>query len=111
MKTSEMCRRAAEVVRKQPQTPACFALGSAAGAHLHAERPENLQQLLDRIDLSLDTHGYVTQWLHAKHKVPKEQLSTKPGSPNWHILPTPEVQDYRRRWLLALAAEYEARGD
>jgi hypothetical protein len=111
MKTSEMCRRAAEVVRKQPQTPACFALGSAAGAHLRAERPENLQQLLDRIDLSLDPHGYVTQWLHAKHNVPKKQLSTKPGSPNWHYFPTPEVQDYRRRWLLALAAEYEARGD
>ena len=111
MKTSEMCRRAAELVRKQPQKPACFALGAAAGAHLRDERPENLQRLLHRIEGSLGRHAYVVQWLHAEHKAPKDQLSLRPLERMWHIYPTPAVQDYRRRWLLALAAEYEAQGD
>lgn len=102
MKTSELLRKARRYLwdGKGKQKPKqCSGLCVAILlAETHITYPMG-RDIRNRIIKSLGRHIYVVGWLEHKARVPRRLLTAE------------NVQEYRHRWLDALIAEYEARGD
>lgn len=100
MKTSELLRRAKALLPKHFFV--CDSLGAAAFSYPGPERIQSMtigMHLLDRVTQSIYPHANVSDWLIAQHKVPYSDMTRE------------ALLDYRQRWLGALIAEYEAKGD
>lgn len=102
MKTSTLLRKAKRHLwdgksKRKPQVVSglCVAIMLA---ETHITYPMG-RDIRNRIIKSLGKHMYVVGWLEHKAHVPRSLLTDK------------NAQEYRHRWLDALIAEYEARGD
>lgn len=102
MKTSTLLRRAKRYLwdgkgKQKPRQVSGLCVATLL-AETEATYPLG-RGVRERINKSLGKHLYVTVWLENKARVPR------------HLLTVANVQEYRHRWLDALIAEYEARGD
>lgn len=101
MKTSELLRRAKGHLEHERYV-VCYSLEAAARSypyHESAQADVIAQRVINRIRNALKPHQLVSQWLAHKHRVPRQDLTFA------------ALHDYRQRWLDALIAEYEAKGD
>lgn len=115
MKMSEFIRKAKASIRecgpKDNEWGICVALDWTASKHSDEYPRVELHRLRDRIFRSLDlppayarqgrTHcTYVNSWLVAHGYATSQQVRS-----------ARKMMEYRLRWLEALAAEYEAKGE
>lgn len=104
MKTSEILRKAKKYLwngtsKTVSREALCLALWDAACLSTPADRAR-IGKVMNRISRALHKQSYVHGWLVAKGHATYAQIN----NPKL-------IQAYRHRWLNALIAEYERKGD
>ena len=102
MKSSQILRRAKTRIVSGRSTYVCYAIACASDATPEAIR--KAEALRTRVMASIYPHANAAKWLHLCIK-PKQRYEA------WSDANEEALREWRTRWLDALIAEYEAKGD
>ena len=102
MKSSELLRKAQMRIVSGKSTFVCYAITGAAGATEECIR--KAEALRTRVMASIYPHANAATWLHLRIKPEQNNAA-------WSDANEAALREWRVRWLDALIAEYEAKGD
>ena len=108
MKSSEILRQAQQRIDACLDTYVCYALLNVADDAGTKETWRKAKSLEHRIMKSLRPHAVAESWLYDKLH---DKIIDKPLMGDWCDDNQWDIRDWRVRWLGALIAEYEAKGD
>ena len=104
MKSSQLLRKAQKSIAARKTSCLCYGISQAAEAVGTTEADDKSYRLRMRIMMAIYPKAIASMWLY-------DVLKPEQDSKEWHKAHMKDLREWRIRWLDALIAEYEAKGD